>query len=114
MKQNDLDHLKWVYERMQNVYKEDTMVDYMLKFRMILREQQTILNESNQPKIGVQIINKEPDMSVAKDTHCKNCGVTLRYTPNDTIDMDINHNYLGDFDRVKGINCPNCRKETVI
>ena len=37
MSKKDLEHLKWVYERMQYVHKERIDVDYMLKFKEILK-----------------------------------------------------------------------------
>ena len=41
MLQKDLDHLKWVYERMQYIHNERIDVDYMLKFKEILQQEQT-------------------------------------------------------------------------
>ncbi len=36
MNKEDLEHLKWIYERMIYVYKEKTNVDYMIRFKNIL------------------------------------------------------------------------------
>jgi hypothetical protein len=38
MKQTNIEHLEWIYNRMLNVYNEDKDFDYMLKFRSILDE----------------------------------------------------------------------------
>ena len=36
MSQFDIDHLKWIYERLIYVHKEDPYYDYMLKFKEII------------------------------------------------------------------------------
>ena len=38
MIEDELEHLKWIYERMQYVHKEDPRVDYMIKFKKILQK----------------------------------------------------------------------------
>lgn len=42
---NELEHLKWVYERMQYVHKENPQYDYMLKFRHILNKEDVAITE---------------------------------------------------------------------
>ena len=39
MTRKDLDHLKWMYERMVEVHHENINVDYMLKFKEILKQE---------------------------------------------------------------------------
>jgi hypothetical protein len=39
---------------------------------------------------------------------CKKCCTTLSYTYKDISEHRVNHDYLGDFDIVKGITCPVC------
>lgn len=36
MKDNDIKHLEWVYERMKYVHSENENYDYMIRFREIL------------------------------------------------------------------------------
>jgi hypothetical protein len=36
MSQSDIDHLKWIYERLIYVHKENPYYDYMLKFKEII------------------------------------------------------------------------------
>ncbi len=36
MKDGDIKHLEWVYERMNNVHNENENYDYMIRFREIL------------------------------------------------------------------------------
>ena len=44
MVKKDLEHLKWIYERMVYVHKERTDVDYMLKFKDILNQEDFALS----------------------------------------------------------------------
>ena len=44
MTKKNLDHLKWIYERMQYVHKERIDIDYMLKFKEILKEEDVKLS----------------------------------------------------------------------
>jgi len=39
MTKDDLEHLKWMYERMVEVHKEPINVDYMIRFRKILQQE---------------------------------------------------------------------------
>lgn len=39
MSKEELQHLKWIYERMVNVHGENPKVDYMQKFRQILNKE---------------------------------------------------------------------------
>jgi hypothetical protein len=36
MSQFDIDHLKWIYECLIHVHKENPYYDYMLKFKKII------------------------------------------------------------------------------
>jgi hypothetical protein len=36
MSQSDLNHLKWIYERLIHVHNENPNYDYMLKFKEII------------------------------------------------------------------------------
>lgn len=36
MKEKDIDHLVWIYNRLKNHYKENENIDYMLKFNEII------------------------------------------------------------------------------
>jgi hypothetical protein len=38
MKESDIKHLEWIYNRMIHVHGEDKDFDYMIKFRNILDE----------------------------------------------------------------------------
>jgi len=55
----------------------------------------------------IKIINQEPSREVVKQIVCKNCGVTLEYTPND-IREEKRTDYTGDSDIYKLIDCANC------
>jgi hypothetical protein len=38
MSQSDLNHLKWIYDRLIHIHGEDPYYDYMLKFKEIIDE----------------------------------------------------------------------------
>jgi hypothetical protein len=38
MSQSDINHLKWIYERLIHVHKENPNYDYMLKFKEIINK----------------------------------------------------------------------------
>jgi RNase P subunit RPR2 len=50
------------------------------------------------------------DLTQYKRMTCHNCASIIQYTRSELIWNDINHDYLGDFDRVQGLYCPNCSK----
>lgn len=61
----------------------------------------------------IKIINPIPDPRVVKEVICKNCGVTLGYTPNDVVSsrgVDID----GSSYTYKYIRCPNCEAQVII
>jgi hypothetical protein len=58
----------------------------------------------------IEIINREPHLSVTKDIICRHCGVTLRYTPNDVKERMVS-DYTGCKDLYRFIKCPNCNKD---
>lgn len=39
---------------------------------------------------------------------CTRCKSKLSYTYDEVRDCEVNHDYLGDYDIVKGIECPVC------
>ena len=49
-----------------------------------------------------------------KETTCHNCGSRLRYMPSEVKKVERNHDYLGDFDILNAIVCPNCGQETIV
>ncbi len=55
----------------------------------------------------VMIVNKEPSALVVKEVVCRNCGVTLQYTPRDVTEKSY-QDYGGGFDTHSTILCPNC------
>ena len=61
----------------------------------------------------VTIVNPKPDPNVVKQCVCRNCGVTLEYTPNDTY-QDKVYDYRGDVDTYNRIDCPNCRHKITV
>lgn len=58
----------------------------------------------------IEIINATPHHSVTKEVICRNCGVTLRYTPHDVQKRTVS-DYGGGRDVYNYIKCPNCCKE---
>ena len=40
MKTRNIEHLKWIYERMVHVHKENENLDYMIKFREIIHNEE--------------------------------------------------------------------------
>ena len=38
IEQKDLVHLRWIYDRLKNVHKENEQYDYMIKFKGILEK----------------------------------------------------------------------------
>lgn len=36
------EHLKWLYDRMANIHDESELVDYMVRFRHIIRKTQMV------------------------------------------------------------------------
>ena len=61
----------------------------------------------------IRIINEVPHPTVVKEVICKNCGVTLEYTPS-----DVTENRYRDYDGGGGvqglIGCPKCSKTIVV
>lgn len=55
----------------------------------------------------IKVIDETPDASVVKRVICRNCGVTLEYTPYDRYDYTTT-DYTGDSDTYKSIDCPRC------
>lgn len=61
----------------------------------------------------VTVVNPVPHSSVVKETHCRNCGVTLSYVPSDII-TEVRHGYGGGPDLYNYIQCPGCGKKTEV
>lgn len=63
--------------------------------------------------MAIRIIDTQPHKSVVKEIVCRNCGVTLEYTPNDVKDY-ISHDYGGGSDTYYYIPCPSCNHKVSI
>jgi len=61
----------------------------------------------------MEIINETPSDKVAKIVVCTNCGITLKYVPNDTI-IEKRTDYTGCSDSYKVITCPKCKKRMTV
>lgn len=57
--------------------------------------------------MAIKIIDPNPSPQVVKQCICRNCGVTLEYTPADTRKQTI-RDYGGGSDTYKFIDCPKC------
>lgn len=55
----------------------------------------------------IKIICEDPHKDVVKETVCKNCGVTLGYTPNEVKD-GVETDYGGGRESYRYIVCPRC------
>jgi len=55
----------------------------------------------------IRIIDDKPHPTVVKKTICKNCGVTIEYTP-DEIKSKIVGDYGGGSDVYHFLQCPKC------
>lgn len=55
----------------------------------------------------VKIVDKTPHRDVLKECICRNCGVTLEYTPADTTTY-VRTDYGGGSDTYREMDCPNC------
>ena len=63
--------------------------------------------------MAIKIISKKPHKNVVKRCICKNCGVTLEYTPAD-VTFKTYHDYGGGSDQYAEFNCPNCKTKLQI
>lgn len=61
----------------------------------------------------VRVIDPTPHKSVVKEIVCKNCGVTLEYTPND-VKKRNGKDWSGGPDGEEWVDCPNCNKKAII
>ncbi len=55
-----------------------------------------------------EVIGHNPE--VGKKISCKGCGAVIRYYRNDIKEIKVNWDYLGDYDVVDAITCPQCKK----
>lgn len=60
------------------------------------------------------VIDPKPQKAVLKEATCRNCGCLFGYVPNDIIKCECNHDYLGDYDIVDAVKCPQCQKPSRI
>ena len=75
MNQGDTKHLKWLHDRFVNVYNENENVDFLIKFRNIIKE----LEEAMKPKTcdGCKFKNTVKFVQVEDETfEC--CSVCVR------------------------------------
>lgn len=63
--------------------------------------------------MAIRIIDTTPHKSVVKEVVCRNCGVTLEYTPADIQSVTV-CDYRGDSDTYHHIKCPNCSHEQTV
>ena len=61
----------------------------------------------------ITIINATPAKEVVKQVVCRNCGVTLEYTPND-VKESRRTDYTGCVDVYKVIGCANCNASITV
>ena len=94
MTQTDLDHLRWIYNRLENVYEINPQVDYMLKFKAIIDsistdESTTIVIHEGINNTHVEVIDgiihvrKVPGLSICSkhqeyDENCNLCNTKLK------------------------------------
>ncbi len=52
------------------------------------------------------IVGKDP--SAVHRATCRSCAAIVEYTLSETREAKVNHDYLGDYDIVRVINCPGC------
>ena len=73
MKDKDIKHLEWVYERMKYVHNENENYDYMIRFREILEalRQPPVVGRSEQCAHEYKVDDKS---DIPFDLICKNCG----------------------------------------
>lgn len=55
-----------------------------------------------------EVIGQSPE--VGKTVSCDGCGALIRYYKNDIKEIKINWDYLGDYDVVNAIECPQCQE----
>jgi ribosomal protein S27E len=58
----------------------------------------------------IKVIDDKPHPTVVKQVVCRNCGVTLEYTPAD-VQSFVHYDYGGGSDTVLYIPCPKCSHE---
>lgn len=60
--------------------------------------------------MAVEIVDPTPNPRIVREKSCYNCGVRLRYVPND-IKRGVDTDYAGGRDPYYYIDCPNCNKQ---
>ena len=73
MKDKDIKHLEWVYERMKYVHNENDNYDYMIRFR-------EILEALRQPAVisSVCVCDKWHDRMEESNNSCSTCDKPIR------------------------------------
>ncbi len=61
----------------------------------------------------IKIIDDKPHHSVVRQVICRNCGVTLEYTPNDVLERKVS-DYGGGTDTYRWLSCPKCTKDVPV
>lgn len=56
-----------------------------------------------------EVIGQNPE--VGKKVSCHGCGALIRYYRNDIKEIKVNWDFLGDYDIVNAIQCPQCKKD---
>ena len=56
------------------------------------------------------VIDPKPQKAIVKEAICSNCGCLFGYVPQDIVKYKCNYDYLGDYDIVDAVNCPQCQK----
>jgi hypothetical protein len=50
MNRSDIKHLRWIYDRLTVVHREDRSLDYMVKFGTIINEHEATMEKTDLPK----------------------------------------------------------------
>lgn len=50
----------------------------------------------------------------SRKCECTNCSSVLSYMLSERKKKEVNHDYLGDFDTINVITCPNCGHDTKV
>lgn len=61
----------------------------------------------------IEIVDEKPDPEVVREVVCQNCGVKLRYVPNDVKERNY-LDYSGTPDITQWIDCPKCQKAVTV
>ena len=73
MKDKDIKHLEWVYERMKFLYNENENYDYMIRFREILEALRQPAVSENEVS-GCDNCRDDKGFHIGNKYSCKKCG----------------------------------------